>query len=58
MFDPVFIQSLGRGQCQKPMMLFAGNGGGHCPPLSYADRLRIGRIQRFIVMFDPCLPNR
>jgi len=27
------IQSLGRrDQCRKPMMLFAGNSGGQCPP--------------------------
>jgi hypothetical protein len=32
MFDPVSIQSLGRGQCQKPMMVFAGKNGGQCPP--------------------------
>jgi len=32
MFDPVSTQSLGRDQCQKPMMLFAGNSGGQCPP--------------------------
>jgi hypothetical protein len=32
MFYPVSIQSLGREQCQKLMMLFAGNSGGQCPP--------------------------
>jgi hypothetical protein len=31
-FDSMSIQSLGRDQCQKPMMLFAGNRGGQCPP--------------------------
>jgi len=31
MFAPVSIQSLGRDQCQKPM-LFAGDSGGQCPP--------------------------
>jgi len=31
MFDQVSIQLLGRDQCQKPMMLLAGNSGGQCP---------------------------